>query len=156
MSYVLQVLLLLSLITMVSKGAGTLSARLGQTAVFGEILAGLLLGPSLLNILGWKVFAPNAGGDVPHADLAAVVQVMAEIGVVLLMFVAGLETDLQEMRRVGKVAFWAAFGGGVLPLVGGAGAARLFGSGWGAGPFMGGRLTATRASLTARTLRGPR
>ena len=152
MGYVLQVLLLLSLITVASKGAGTLSTRFGQPAVFGEILAGLLLGPSLLNILGWKVFAQNARGGVPQADLAGVVQVLAEIGVVLLMFVAGMETDLQEMRRVGKAAFWAAFGGVVLPLVGGAGAARLFGYGWSEGLFMGAVLTATSVSISAQTL----
>src|SRR2546426_3740164 len=152
MSYVLQILLLLSLITMASKGAGALSTRFGQPAVFGEILAGLLLGPSLLNILGWKVFAPAAGGGVPHADPAGVVQVLAEIGVVLLMFVAGMETDLREMRRVGKVAFWTAFGGVVLPLIGGAGAGRLLGYGWGEGFFMGAVLTATSVSISAQTL----
>src|SRR5215510_11838011 len=107
MNEVLQILLLLSLITIASKGAGALSVRVGQPAVFGEILAGLLLGPSLLNVLGWRVFAPPAG-TAGHLDPAGFVHALAEIGVVLLMFVAGLETDLKEMRRVGKVAFWAA------------------------------------------------
>src|SRR2546426_1759386 len=137
MNPILQVLLFVALVTLASKGAGLLSTRFGQPAVFGEILAGLVLGPSLLNILGWKVFAQNARGGVPQADLAGVVQVLAEIGVVLLMFVAGMETDLQEMRRVGKAAFWAAFGGGVLPLVGGAGAARLVRFGLGRGVLLG-------------------
>ena len=152
MGQVLQVLLLLSLITLASKGAGALSIRLRQPAVFGEILAGLLLGPSLLNILGWKVFAPGAGSGAPRADPAGAVQVLAEIGVVLLMFVAGMETDLQEMRRVGKTAFWAAFGGVVLPLVGGALAAHLFGYGCSEGFFMGAVLTATSVSISAQTL----
>src|SRR5882724_11564589 len=105
MSLVLQVLLLLALVTVVSKGAGALSTRCGQPAVFGEVLAGLLLGPSLLNVLRWSVFAPRAG-DVPPLELGGFVQVLAEIGVILLMFVAGMETDLQEMRRVGRIAFW--------------------------------------------------
>src|SRR5881296_3800132 len=151
MSFSLQILLLLSLITIASKGAGVLSTRFGQPAVFGEILAGLLLGPSLLNVLGWRVFAPAAAG-VPEAGLAGVIQVLAEIGVILLMFVAGMETDLQEMRRVGKVAFWAALGGVLLPLAGGAAAARLFGYGWGEGLFMGAVLTATSVSISAQTL----
>ncbi len=151
MSHLLQVLLFLTLVTVVSKGAGTLSTRCGQPAVFGEVLAGLLLGPSLLNVLGWRVFAPRAGG-VPQIELGGIVQVLAEIGVILLMFVAGMETDLQEMRRVGKVAFWAALGGVVLPLVGGAAAARLFGYGWGEGFFMGAVLTATSVSISAQTL----
>src|SRR5436309_436555 len=64
MSPVLQVLLFLTLVTVVSKGAGALSSRCGQPAVFGEVLSGLLLGPSLLNILGWRVFAPRAGGTL--------------------------------------------------------------------------------------------
>src|SRR6266850_4189664 len=152
MGQVLQILLLLSLITLASKGAGALSIRLRQPAVFGEILAGLLLGPSLLNILGWKVFGPGAESGAPRADPAGAVQVLAEIGVVLLMFVAGMETDLQEMRRVGKTAFWAAFGGVVLPLVGGALAAHLFGYGWSEGLFMGAVLTATSVSISAQTL----
>src|SRR2546426_3955047 len=121
MSYVLQILLLLSLITMASKGAGALSTRFGQPAVFGEILAGLLLGPSLLNILGWKVFAPAAGGGVPHADPAGVVQVLAEVGVVLLMFGAGMETDLREMRRGGGGGAWGGLWGGGARRVGGRG-----------------------------------
>ena len=150
MNPVMQILLFLTLVTLVSKGAGHLSTRFGQPAVFGEILAGLLLGPSLLNVLGWGVFraSPGAGAQ----DLSSIVQVLAEIGVILLMFVAGMETDLKEMRRVGKVAFWAAFGGVVLPLAGGAAAARLFGYGWGEGFFMGAVLTATSVSISAQTL----
>jgi Kef-type K+ transport system membrane component KefB len=150
MNPVLQILLFLTLVTLVSKGAGHLSTRFGQPAVFGEILAGLLLGPSLLNILGWGVFRASPGAGT-H-DLSSIVQVLAEIGVILLMFVAGMETDLKEMRRVGKVAFWAALGGVVLPLTGGAAAARLFGYGWGEGFFMGAVLTATSVSISAQTL----
>ncbi len=152
MNAILQILLFLTLVTLASKGAGYLSTRFGQPAVFGEILAGLLLGPSLLNVLGWGVFRATADGAVPHAELSAVVQVLAEIGVILLMFVAGMETDLKEMRRVGKVAFWSALGGVVLPLGSGAAAAHLFGYGWGEGFFMGAVLTATSVSISAQTL----
>ena len=152
MNAILQILLFLTLVTLASKGAGYLSTRFGQPAVFGEILAGLLLGPSLLNVLGWTVFRAAEDGAVPHAELAAVVQVLAEIGVILLMFVAGMETDLNEMRRVGRVAFWSALGGVVLPLASGAVAAHLFGYGWGEGFFMGAVLTATSVSISAQTL----
>ncbi|HKB07946.1 MAG TPA: cation:proton antiporter [Candidatus Polarisedimenticolia bacterium] len=152
MNEVLQILLLLSLITIASKGAGALSVRLGQPAVFGEILVGLLLGPSLLNVLGWRVFAPHGGASATHLDPAGFVHALAEIGVVLLMFVAGMETDLAEMRRVGKVAFWAAIGGVVLPLFTGAWAAHLFNYGWSQGFFMGAVLTATSVSISAQTL----
>jgi Na+:H+ antiporter len=150
--HILQVLFFLAIITVASKGAGYLSTRFGQPAVFGEILAGLILGPSLLNILSWPLFQSHAGGLVPHPDLAGVVQDLAEIGVILLMFVAGMETDLEEMRRVGAVAFWAALGGVLLPLGGGAAAAHVFGYGWGEGFFMGAVLTATSVSISAQTL----
>ena len=61
MNPILQVLLFVALVTLASKGAGLLSSRFGQPAVFGEILAGLVLGPSLLNILNWGIFAPRSG-----------------------------------------------------------------------------------------------
>jgi Kef-type K+ transport system membrane component KefB len=69
------------------------------------------------------------------------------------MFVAGLETDVAEMRRVGKVAFWSAFGGVVLPLVAGAATASAFGFPlyWD-GIFIGTILTATSVSISAQTL----
>jgi Kef-type K+ transport system membrane component KefB len=78
---------------------------------------------------------------------------LSEIGVLLLMFVAGLETDVAEMRRVGKVAFWSAFGGVVLPLVAGAATASAFGFPlyWD-GIFIGTILTATSVSISAQTL----
>src|SRR6266571_4705037 len=149
MNPILQVLLFVALVTLASKGAGLLSTRFGQPAVFGEILAGLVLGPSLLNIMAWGIFTPPPG---VRGDLSGVVQALSEIGVVLLMLVAGMETDLHEMRHVGKVAFWAAFGGVILPLGSGAAAAHLFGYDWGKGLFMGAVLTATSVSISAQTL----
>jgi Kef-type K+ transport system membrane component KefB len=154
MSHVLQILLLLAIVVASAKLAGVLANRIGQPAVFGELLAGLVLGPTLLNILGWPVFAPAAelGGEaVP--GLLPLIRDLAELGVLLLMFVAGLETDLDEMRRVGRVAFWSAFGGVVLPLVGGALTAVAFGLPlfW-EGIFIGTILTATSVSISAQTL----
>ena len=152
MTHLMQLVLFLALVTVISKSAGALSNRFGQPAVFGEILAGLLLGPSLLDILGWPIFAHQAEGFVPHPDLAGVVQDLAEIGVLFLMFIAGMETDLAEMRRVGRVAFWAALGGVLLPLAGGAAVAHLYGYTWSQGWFMGAVLTATSVSISAQTL----
>ena len=145
MSHFLQILLLFSLVVAAAKIAGAVAARFGQPSVFGEILAGLILGPTILNVLGWPVFA--------GPELSRVVRDFADIGVVLLMFVAGLETDLVEMRRVGKVAFWSAFGGVLLPLVGGALVAAAFGfSLYWDGIFIGTILTATSVSISAQTL----
>jgi len=154
MTHFLQLLLLLALAVAAAKLAGTLATRIGQPAVFGEILVGLILGPTVLDVLGWSIFANGgSGGGHSGPDLSATVKDLAEIGVLLLMFVAGLETDLQEMRRVGKVAFWAAFGGVVLPLVGGAATASFFGFPfyW-EGLFIGTILTATSVSISAQTL----
>ena len=148
MPHVLQLLLLIGVIIASAKLAGAASNRLGQPAVFGELLVGLALGPTVLNVLGWPVFG-GAGGST----LLPVVRDLSEIGVILLMFIAGLETDLSEMRRVGHVAFWAAAGGVVLPLAAGAGVAVAFGMPllW-EGIFIGTILTATSVSITAQTL----
>jgi Na+:H+ antiporter len=145
MPHVLPLLLLLALAVAAAKLAGTLATRIGQPAVFGEILAGLLLGPTALDVLSLPPF--KAG------DVGAFIRDLSEIGVLLLMFVAGLETDLGEMRRVGKVAFWSAFGGVVLPLVAGAATAVAFGFPlyW-EGIFIGTILTATSVSISAQTL----
>src|SRR5688572_15253878 len=128
MSEFLEVLLFLTLAIAAAKIAGALANRIGQPAVFGEILAGLLLGPTLFDVLDWPLFRPS--GEVEEGTtsiLLPLIRTLADIGVLLLMFIAGLETDLAEMRRVGKVAFWAAFGGVALPMGGGILVALAFG-----------------------------
>ena len=153
MTHVLQLLLLLALAITTAKLAGSLATRIGQPAVFGEILIGLILGPTVLNVLGWEMFLKSAEPGIDPPNLGAVFRDIAAIGVLLLMFVAGLETDLQEMRRVGKVAFWAAFGGVLFPLIGGAVVAAAFGfSLYWDGIFIGTILTATSVSISAQTL----
>jgi Na+:H+ antiporter len=153
MPHTLQVLLLLSVILIAAKLAGAASNRLGQPAVFGELLVGLVLGPTLLNLLAWPIFAAPADSGGPPSTLLPLVGDLSQIGVVLLMFIAGLETSLGEMRRVGHVAFWAAVGGVALPFAGGAAIAVLFGLplAW-QGLFVGAILTATSVSISAQTL----
>ncbi len=155
MSHLLQLLVLLALVIASAKLAGAAATRIGQPAVFGEILAGLILGPTVLNVLGWGLFAAPAPlpGLEGAVSLSGIVRDLADVGVILLMFIAGMETDLDEMRRVGKVAFWSAAGGVVLPLVGGAITARAFGLPmlWEA-VFIGTILTATSVSISAQTL----
>ncbi len=75
--------------------AGRLSQRLGMPAVLGELLAGLVLGPS---VLGW-------------VHLNETFTNLAGIGVLLLMFIAGLETDMSQLQQVGKSSFVTAIGG---------------------------------------------
>lgn len=144
MSHLTQLLLLLALLITGTKAAGALSVRLGQPAVFGEIMGGLLLGPTALDILSWPIF--------PDRDLHLVVKDVAEIGVILLMFLAGLETDLEGMRRVGVAALSGAVGGVVLPFVGGWLLALAFGYPQWESIFIGTVLTATSVSISAQTL----
>jgi Kef-type K+ transport system membrane component KefB len=154
MSHTLQLLLLLTFVIVAAKLAGAAANRIGQPAVFGELLAGLLLGPTLLNILGWPIFAhAAASGHGESASLLAIIRDLAELGVILLMFIAGMETNLDEMRRVGKVAFWSAVGGVALPMSGGILTAAAFGMPvlW-EGVFIGTILTATSVSISAQTL----
>lgn len=151
MGHVLQLLALLVIIIASAKLAGSASTRIGQPAVFGEILVGLFLGPTLCNTLAWPIFLPSA--TTPSPGLLPVVKDLSEIGVILLMFVAGLETDVDDMRRVGTAAFWTAAGGVALPLLGGTLTAAAFGisTRW-EGLFIGTILTATSVSISAQTL----
>ncbi len=144
MSHVTQLLLLLALLVTGTKAVGALSLRLGQPAVFGEILGGLLLGPTAVDILNWPIF--------PDRDLHLVIKDIAEVGVILLMFLAGLETDLEGMRRVGVAAFNGAVGGVLLPFVGGWLLAAAFGFPKWESIFIGTVLTATSVSISAQTL----
>jgi Kef-type K+ transport system membrane component KefB len=155
MSHLLQILLLLSLIVAAAKLAGAAATRIGQPAVFGELLIGLLLGPTVLNVLSWPLFAPatvETIGGVPPAPLGLLTD-LADVGVILLMLVAGLETDLDQMRKVGTAAFWSAAGGVVLPMIGGIFTASAFGMPvfW-TGIFVGTILTATSVSISAQVL----
>jgi Kef-type K+ transport system membrane component KefB len=148
-------LLLLVIIIVVAKTAGAISNRFGQPAVFGEIAVGLILGPTVLDLLGLPIFSvavTHGAAEADHPSLLGVVTDLADIGVILLMFVAGMETDLERMKKVGKVAFSSAVGGVVLPMAGGIVMARLFGLGWLESVFVGTILTATSVSISAQTL----
>lgn len=141
---ILNFLLLLAVVVAAAKGAGWLSLRLGQPAVLGELLAGVVLGPSVLDLLRR---APFAGEGI-----TAGIFLFANVGVVLLMFIAGLETDLAQMRRVGRVALTAGTAGVIVPLLLGLAVTLPFGFGLSRSVFMGIVLTATSVSITVQTL----
>ncbi|HEX6407248.1 MAG TPA: cation:proton antiporter [Gemmatimonadales bacterium] len=140
--------LTLAAILVTAKLLGELAERVGQPAVLGELLAGVLLGGSVLGIV------PTSGA------MGEVVHVLAELGVVLLLFEIGLETDLREMFRAGPAALAVATVGVVLPFFFGF----LY---WAYVPhaasggstdltttaiFVGATLTATSVGITARVL----
>jgi Kef-type K+ transport system membrane component KefB len=77
---------------------------------------------------------------------------LAQLGGFLLMFFAGVETDIERMRKASGVAFLVALAGVVVPFVLGAGVGHLFGLSWTTACFLGGALTATSVSISARTL----
>ena len=149
----LQVLLFIAVLILLAKATGGLGARVGLPVVLGELLAGVILGPTLVNVWRFSWFSSPAAvvGHLP-LSLAAVIKVFAQLGVVVLMFLAGLETDIEMMRKAVGAAFWAACGGVVLPFALGASLARLAGFGWREAVFIGAILTATSVSITAQTL----
>ena len=134
----------LAIIIIFAKIFGILARKLKAPQVVGEIIAGLIIGPSIL-------------GLVQQTDF--LVQ-MAEIGVVLLMFSAGLETDLKELMKTGPIALLIACCGVFVPLVGGT---LLYMGFYGMAPwgsenfykavFIGVIMTATSVSITVESLR---
>jgi Kef-type K+ transport system membrane component KefB len=119
-----------------AKLLGELAERIGQPAVLGELLAGVILGPS---VLGW----------VP---LSQGLLLLAEIGVVLLLFEVGLETDLMELVKVGGRAIAVAVLGMALPFTGGYLLTFAAGFPTVTSIFVGAALTATSIGITARVL----
>jgi len=144
MSDVLQLLVVLMIILVVAKGSGLASSAIGQPAVLGELLAGVVLGPSIVNLFGASFL------DSPYIEENT--HLLAELGVIFLMFLAGLETDLGEVNRVRRVAFLAGSIGVLVPVVMGAGASVPFGFSTKECIFIGIILSATSVSISARTL----
>lgn len=133
----MEFILYLVLILLCTKVAGDLSVRLGQPAVLGKLLVGIVLGPA---VLGW----------IHNGEF---ISEMAEIGVLLLMFIAGLETDLDQLRRNWKSAFAVAVGGIILPLIGGYSAAIAFGFSHNYALFFGVLFCATSVSISVQVLK---
>lgn len=144
MSPVLQLLFELSVLIAVAKAAGYASTRLRQPAVLGEILAGLLLGPTLINVQGLTFLSDS--------HLPETINELAELGVIFLMFLAGLEADLGQMRKAGRVVVLAGLLGVAVPLLMGVGVALPFGYDLIHSLAIGMLLTATSVSISAQTL----
>ena len=139
------VILALAVILTAAKFAGHLAVRVGQPAVLGELIAGVALGSADLLGLGWF-----------HAiERDAAVEILARIGVLILLFEVGLESTVRDMLKVGLPSLVVAVLGVAAP----------FALGWGVGAlmlpdrspyvhaFLGATLTATSVGITARVLR---
>lgn len=132
------ILLVLAVILVSAKLLAELSERASQPAVLGELLAGLILGDSLLRIVH------------PHNEI---LHALAELGAVLLLFEIGLESDIAELFRVGWRSLWVAIIGVVTPAVLGFGISLLLGQPIMPAVFIGATLTATSVGITARVLK---
>lgn len=132
-----QFLLALIAIFAAAKIFGELAERLGQPAVLGELLGGVLIGVSGLRLVD------------PH-DVT--IHLLSELGVILLLFVIGLETDLHKLMQVGGSATAVAIVGVVLPLIGGIALGHALGFPFMVSLFLGASLTATSVGITARVL----
>lgn len=138
----------LALILLSTKLLGLLTKKFNMPQVVGALLAGVILGPAVLGIMGETSF----------------IKELAEIGVIVLMFCAGMETDIQELKNSGKASFIIALIGVLVPIAGGFAVAYFFnrpdmivsdasGSIFLQNIFIGVILTATSVSITVETLK---
>jgi Kef-type K+ transport system membrane component KefB/glycine cleavage system regulatory protein len=129
-----RVLLDILVLLVAAKCAAELAERVRLPAVLGEIIAGVVIGPSAL-------------GLVKPSEVLAV---LGELGVILLLVQVGMETDLRELGRVGKSSLSVAVVGVVIPFFGGWAGATALGHPGTAAVFVGAALTATSVGITAR------
>ncbi|WP_281070675.1 cation:proton antiporter [Pyrococcus horikoshii] len=129
-------LLELAIILVVAKLFGYLMVKLGFPAALGQLIGGIIIGPSLLNIV----------------EYSQEVRFLAELGVIILLFLAGLETDVEEFKHVGLSAFIVATMGVFVPFLLGYLIAIVYGYRSLAALFLGGILTATSVGLTTSIL----
>ncbi|MEE0880836.1 MAG: cation:proton antiporter, partial [Turicibacter sp.] len=135
----------IALILLSTKVFGLITKKFSMPQVVGALLAGLILGPAMLDILHETEF----------------IKQLAEIGVIILMFTAGLETDIVELRKTGKASFIIALLGVLIPLITGFILAAIFNPGDFTQDmdillqniFIGIILTATSVSITVETLK---
>lgn len=135
----------IALILLSTKVLGLITKKFSMPQVVGALLAGLVLGPAMLNVLHETDF----------------IKQIAELGVIVLMFTAGLETDLKELKKTGKASFIIALLGVAVPLVGGFLVASFYNQTSTVESvnhilqniFIGVILTATSVSITVETLK---
>src|SRR5919112_6914346 len=126
----------LFVVLLAAKLGDELFRRLGQPTIVGEILAGAIVGPSVLGLV----------------QPGEVLEVFAEMGVVFLLFWVGLETRLSDLRAVGAVALATGILGVLVPLTAGVGLGLVLGKAFATSLFIGAALVATSVGITAAVL----
>lgn len=122
------------LVLLAAKLAAEVAERIGVPAVVAEILAGIVIGPSVLGVV----------------ETTEVLQVLGELGVILLLLEVGMQMDLDELGKVGRASMSVALIGVAVPFALGAAVAGLFGYDGNTAVFVGAALTATSVGITAR------
>ncbi|MEY7998878.1 cation:proton antiporter [Clostridium sp. Mt-5] len=130
-------LLDISLILIFTKTGGIIARKLKMPEVLGELIAGIILGPIALNIIQYN---DN-------------IKLLSNLGVIILMFLVGIETNIEEFKKAGLSSFIIAVAGIVLPFILGTLSAYIFFSNFLENIFIGVILTATSVSITVETLK---
>ncbi|OPX44065.1 Na(+)/H(+)-K(+) antiporter GerN [Ruminiclostridium hungatei] len=131
-----KVLIEIALILIFTKLGGLVSRKFKMPEVLGALVAGVILGPAVLRLVEYT-------GNI---------KLLSELGVILLMFLAGLETNVDELKKAGKTSFAIALMGVIIPLILGTAAAYLFFTNFWENLFVGVILTATSVSISVETL----
>jgi Na+:H+ antiporter len=140
----LQLALMIAILLPATKFAASFCDHHGIPAILGELMVGVVAGPGVFNLLHFSIFHGGQATTTLH--------LLAQIGGIVLMFIAGLETDVERMREASFTAALVAVSGVIWPLLLGAGVGHMFGLAWKPAFFLGGALTATSVSISARTL----
>lgn len=142
----------LAIILFSTKMVGILMRKLGLPQVLGFIVAGIIIGPAI-----WELFFNLNGATVFPLKQNSYLNAFAEVGVIFVMFTAGLETNLKDVLKTGKTAFFVATAGVLLPLAAGTGVGALFlpnaEHGFFTWLFIGVIMTATSVGITVEVLR---
>lgn len=147
---VVDFLLQLALILLSTKLLGILMRKLGLPQVLGFIIAGILIGPAI-----WENIFTLPENSVIPVKTNGYLQAFAEVGVIFVMFTAGLETNLKDIKNTGAMSFAVASAGVLLPLGCGFGLGALFLPDYGVFTwlFIGVIMTATSVGITVEVLR---
>jgi len=149
-----EILILVAIAIILAKIFGFLIDKIKQPAVIGEIIAGFLVGSYGIgalsgisfSIFSWNIEFPQI--DYVHGDF----EIFAQLGILFLMFISGLETSLPKLKAMGKNSTYIAIGGVVVPLILGILSGIYFGYSWSVSLVIGLTLIATSVGISVKTL----